>query len=97
MWHVTFQGFLLLLLIPTVGFCLPEGPRCSCDPLECDDTYKPLCGRNGRTYANDCLRRKAECEMKTLISIRSQGPCGEWSLFPGLPLELAARCPSPCL
>ncbi|XP_078805810.1 agrin isoform X8 [Oryzias latipes] len=62
----------------------PEGPRCSCDPLECDDTYKPLCGRNGRTYTNDCLRRKAECEMKTLISIRSQGPCD-------------LNTPSPCL
>uniref|UniRef100_A0A3B3DND2 Agrin n=1 Tax=Oryzias melastigma TaxID=30732 RepID=A0A3B3DND2_ORYME len=58
--------------------------RCSCDPLECDDTYKPVCGRNGHTYTNDCLRRKAECEMKTLIPIRSQGPCD-------------LDTPSPCL
>ncbi|XP_078805816.1 agrin isoform X18 [Oryzias latipes] len=69
----------------------PEGPRCSCDPLECDDTYKPLCGRNGRTYTNDCLRRKAECEMKTLISIRSQGPCALSAVTPTA-LTAAQHC-----
>lgn len=53
--------------------------RCACDPIDCDGAYKPVCGRNGHTYPNDCARRKAECMSKTLIPIKHQGPCGEWS------------------
>ncbi|MEQ2218515.1 hypothetical protein XENOCAPTIV_004266, partial [Xenoophorus captivus] len=67
--------------------CLVEqlGARCSCDPIECDDTYKPLCGKDGRTFPNDCSRRKAECLSKSLIPIKHPGPCG-WSsaVFPRL-------------
>ena len=61
--------------------CLVErlGVRCSCEPIQCDGTYKPLCGKDGRTYANDCERRRAECLAKTHIPIKQQGPCGEWS------------------
>ncbi|XP_076596612.1 agrin isoform X8 [Chaetodon auriga] len=66
--------------------CLVEqlNARCSCDPIECDGTYKPVCGKDGRTYTNDCLRRKAECLSKTLIPIKHQGPCD-------------LSIPSPCL
>ena len=60
--------------------CLVEqlNDRCSCDPIQCDGTYKPLCGKDGHSYTNDCMRRKAECLSKTLIPIRHPGPCGEW-------------------
>ncbi|XP_047229553.1 agrin isoform X5 [Girardinichthys multiradiatus] len=66
--------------------CLVEqlGARCSCDPIECDDTYKPLCGKDGRTFPNDCSRRKAECLSKSLIPIKHPGPCD-------------LNIPSPCL
>lgn len=53
--------------------------RCSCDPIECDAAYRPVCDRDGRTHANDCARRKAECLAKALIHIKHQGPCGEWN------------------
>lgn len=53
--------------------------RCSCDPIECDGTYRPVCGKDGRTYSNDCARRKEECLNKALIPIKHQGPCGEWN------------------
>ncbi|XP_067381825.1 agrin isoform X9 [Channa argus] len=49
--------------------------RCSCDPIECDGSYKPVCGRDGHTYTNNCLRRKRECLSKTLIAIKHTGPC----------------------
>ncbi|XP_056895685.1 agrin isoform X2 [Takifugu flavidus] len=49
--------------------------RCSCDPIECDGAYRPVCGKNGRTYANDCARRRAECLTTTLIPIQHPGPC----------------------
>ncbi|KAM9830052.1 agrin isoform 2-T2 [Syngnathus typhle] len=58
--------------------------RCSCDPIECDGTYKPVCGKNGRTYTNECARRKAECLAKTLIPVKHAGPCD-------------LHTPSPCL
>uniref|UniRef100_A0A3B4X205 Agrin n=1 Tax=Seriola lalandi dorsalis TaxID=1841481 RepID=A0A3B4X205_SERLL len=57
--------------------CLIEqlSARCSCDPIECDGTYKPVCGKDGRTYTNDCMRRKAECLSKALIPMKHRGPC----------------------
>uniref|UniRef100_A0A3Q3M346 Agrin n=1 Tax=Mastacembelus armatus TaxID=205130 RepID=A0A3Q3M346_9TELE len=66
--------------------CLVEQltARCSCDPIECDGTYKPVCGRDGKTYTNDCMRGKAECLSKTLIPIKHPGPCD-------------LNIPSPCL
>ncbi|XP_029994258.1 agrin isoform X3 [Sphaeramia orbicularis] len=66
--------------------CLVEqhNARCSCDPIECDGTYQPVCGKDGKTYTNDCLLRKTECLGKTLIPIKHQGPCD-------------LNIPSPCL
>ncbi|KAM9856407.1 agrin [Aulostomus maculatus] len=66
--------------------CLVEqlNARCSCDPIECDGTYKPVCGKDGHTYTNDCMRRKAECLSKILIPIKHAGPCD-------------LNLPSPCL
>uniref|UniRef100_A0A671XJ24 Agrin n=1 Tax=Sparus aurata TaxID=8175 RepID=A0A671XJ24_SPAAU len=66
--------------------CLVEqlSSRCSCDPIECDGTYKPVCGRDGHTYINDCNRRRAECMNKVLIPIKHPGPCD-------------LSIPSPCL
>ncbi|XP_077588780.1 agrin isoform X4 [Stigmatopora nigra] len=58
--------------------------QCSCDPIECDGTYKPICGKDGRTYTNDCVRRKGECLEKTPIPIKHAGPCD-------------LNTPSPCL
>ncbi|KAM6976940.1 agrin-like [Aplochiton taeniatus] len=67
--------------------CLVErkgGARCSCEPIHCDATYRPLCGKDGRTYPNDCERRKAECLGKSHILVKQQGPCD-------------LQVPSPCL
>ncbi|XP_028308664.1 agrin isoform X3 [Gouania willdenowi] len=68
------------------GVCLVEllNAHCSCEPIECDGTYKPLCGKDGRTYTNDCTRRKAECMSRSLIPIKHQGPCD-------------LNIPSPCM
>ncbi|XP_045065333.1 agrin-like isoform X3 [Coregonus clupeaformis] len=59
------------------GVCQVEhlGVRCSCEPIQCDGTYKPLCGKDGRTYVNDCERRRAECLAKAHIPVKQQGPC----------------------
>ncbi|XP_062871868.1 agrin isoform X2 [Trichomycterus rosablanca] len=61
-----------------------ERRRCSCEPIRCDGTYTPLCGKDGHTYPNDCERRRAECIAQTHIPIKQQGPCD-------------LNAPSPCL
>uniref|UniRef100_A0A8C5SY80 Agrin n=1 Tax=Laticauda laticaudata TaxID=8630 RepID=A0A8C5SY80_LATLA len=58
--------------------------RCSCERIICDGAYQPLCGRDSRTYFNDCERQKAECQQKAAIPVKHHGPC-----------DLAK--PSPCL
>ncbi|XP_039611507.1 agrin isoform X5 [Polypterus senegalus] len=50
-------------------------PRCSCDGFECDGSFRPLCGRDGKTYNNDCERKKAECHQKRDIYVKHEGPC----------------------
>ncbi|KAM8862490.1 agrin isoform 9-T9 [Spinachia spinachia] len=71
---------------PFNGVCVVEqqSARCSCDPIECDGTYKPVCGRDGHTYTNDCARRLAECLGRLLIAVKHPGPCD-------------LSIPSPCL
>ncbi|XP_030042069.1 agrin isoform X2 [Microcaecilia unicolor] len=58
--------------------------RCSCDRVTCDGAYKPMCGRDSRTYSNECERQKAECRQRTSIPVKHEGPC-----------DLST--PSPCL
>ncbi|XP_056277972.1 agrin isoform X4 [Pseudoliparis swirei] len=53
----------------------PQNARCSCDPIECDGTYKPVCGEDGRTHTNDCARRKAECLGRAPVPVKHPGPC----------------------
>ncbi|XP_016517471.1 agrin isoform X12 [Poecilia formosa] len=64
--------------------CVVEqsGARCSCDPIECDETYKPLCSMDGSTFPNNCLRRKAECLSKSLIRTKQLGPCENYVTSP---------------
>ncbi|KAI5612251.1 agrin isoform X10 [Silurus asotus] len=68
------------------AMCLLEHGRlsCSCEPIRCDGTYAPLCGKDGHTYPNDCERKRVECLTQTTISIKQQGPCD-------------LNAPSPCL
>uniref|UniRef100_A0A671PNW6 Agrin n=1 Tax=Sinocyclocheilus anshuiensis TaxID=1608454 RepID=A0A671PNW6_9TELE len=59
------------------AMCLLENGefRCSCNPIQCDGTYKPLCGKDGKTYPNDCERKLEECRTETGIPVKQQGPC----------------------
>lgn len=87
-------SFVTLLTHVHVCFCSPGGCpsckfnavclhengefRCSCDPIQCDGTYRPLCGKDGKTYINDCERKLEECRTKTDIPVKQLGPCGEF-------------------
>uniref|UniRef100_A0A8D0BR09 Agrin n=1 Tax=Salvator merianae TaxID=96440 RepID=A0A8D0BR09_SALMN len=71
------------------GVCLNRrgAPRCSCERIVCDGSYHPLCGRDSRTYANDCERQKAECQQRTAIPVKHQGPCDLGTPSPCLSVE----------
>ncbi|TRZ02482.1 hypothetical protein DNTS_030304 [Danionella cerebrum] len=59
------------------GVCLLENGafRCTCDAIQCEVGYKPLCGKDGKTYTNDCERKLEECRTQTDIPVKLQGPC----------------------
>lgn len=43
---------------------------CMTKPTNCPKIGTPVCGCDGKTYANDCLRQKAG------TSLKSRGACG---------------------
>jgi hypothetical protein len=52
--------------------CLPGASgTCVRRPSACPSIYKPVCGCDNRTYANDCLRLR-----QTGVPLRHQGACG---------------------
>ncbi|XP_041900897.1 agrin-like, partial [Corvus kubaryi] len=61
--------------------------RCSCDRLTCDGAFRPLCGRDSRTYGSDCERRRAECQQQTAIPVKHSGPCDLGTPSPCLGVE----------
>ena len=45
----------------------------------CDDQYSPVCGSDGKTYANECLMKSESCKMKKNIKLTKQSACGKIS------------------
>ena len=52
------------MITDSAGHCVPAGPGVICDAVDA-----PVCGCNGKTYANDCLRMRAQ------VSKRHDGKC----------------------
>uniref|UniRef100_A0A8C0VJ11 Agrin n=1 Tax=Cyanistes caeruleus TaxID=156563 RepID=A0A8C0VJ11_CYACU len=63
--------------------------RCSCDRITCDGAFRPLCGRDSRTYGSDCERRRAECLQQASIPTKHSGPCDLGTPSPCLSVECA--------
>ncbi|XP_033375262.1 agrin [Parus major] len=63
--------------------------RCSCDRITCDGAFRPLCGRDSRTYGSDCERRRAECLQQASIPTKHSGPCDLGAPSPCLSVECA--------
>jgi hypothetical protein len=81
-------------------FCeLPSG-SCNADAagtcaanavVECLAISRPVCGCDGRTYSNDCTRRKAS------VSKRSDGPCSTADAgTPTTPTPMTPTLPAAC-
>ena len=41
--------------------------------------YHPVCGSDGRSYADQCLLEKSSCLLQKNIKVISKGPCGKSS------------------
>jgi hypothetical protein len=55
--------------------CLVIGgaPVCTCPT--CPEHYKPVCGSDGVSYANECKLQAENCDKKTSITVKQQGLC----------------------
>ena len=51
-------------------------PICVC-PLMCTLELEPVCGSNGKTYANKCGMTVESCKLQKEITVASSGSCGQ--------------------
>ncbi|KAK3918799.1 Agrin [Frankliniella fusca] len=49
-------------------------PECRCDEV-CPDEFAPVCGSDGRTYANTCRLRREGCRTRRELRIVYRGRC----------------------
>ena len=50
---------------------------CICPPSACTREYVPVCGSDGKTYANNCVLKKIACERSQNITLENKGECEE--------------------
>ena len=41
----------------------------------CTTDYKPVCGSDNKTYANECVMKAESCFTKKNITVKSKGEC----------------------
>ncbi|XP_072038714.1 uncharacterized protein [Amphiura filiformis] len=71
----------------------PECEPLPC-PFACGYIFKPVCGSNGRTFANECALRRHQClEPELNLTLSHVGSCNETTDE----MKIQKECPTVCL
>ena len=57
-----------------------QSTQCIC-PICADETYTPICGDNGKSYANKCWLKRDSCMLQKNINIAKDSLCGVYGTF----------------
>ncbi|XP_062590212.1 serine protease inhibitor Kazal-type 1-like [Saccostrea cucullata] len=66
--------FALCFVLCFIVHCSAIEREAHCNQI-CPRIYRPICGSDGNTYANDCLLRVHNCLNDDNVVVAYDGPC----------------------
>ncbi len=96
-FSISFQDVCDAVVCKNYAVCHKKDGKAVCEcPEACPLIYKPVCGSDGRTYANECIMKSTSCLDDRVIKVSRKGTCGmyktpfsrDWiKIYPNLELH----------